>query len=491
MAAQVTWHRFAEIASLHADRLAILHGDTQLGFSDLLNMAGCQAAALDQLRPGDRVVIISENTPQVAITVSAIWQRGGIPVLVHSQAPDAHATHAIGMTEPKYVFAPNKGLFHDWPAPKATPIDAVSVMSADSTASIVFTSGSTGLPKGVMQTAETLLNGASTITQIMGYSADDRILCPVPFAFDYGWGQLLSLLLEGVPLVLPDPANSFGICAALDQHQPTVLAAVPALLADVMSGLAPIADANRSTLRLITSTGSKMLPETLEKTQKTFPNAKICLNYGLTETYRSASLTPENLDLHPSSAGQAIPGADLRIIRADGTLADAGEVGEIVHFGAGHFKGYWRDPVGTKAAKRHVPSMDQVGVFTGDLGCLNKDGFLFVTGRKDRQIKSMGVRVSPDELEMRLSAHSGLSEVAIVSKPHDVLGEMIVAFVVPQQADGDLRALLKDLKSYARNCMSNFMLPRLYNVVEALPRNPSNKIDYVRLRQMLEDAGDG
>ncbi|MCF2906695.1 acyl--CoA ligase [Octadecabacter sp. CECT 8868] len=491
MEKQWPWHRFVDIATGQEDLVAIFHGDTHLTFAQLQDMAGCQAAALDQLGRGDRAVIISENNPQVAIVVAAIWQRGGIPVLVHSMAPDAHAAHAITLTDPKYVFAPSKEPFHNWPAPKAAPAEACSEMPSNSTASIVFTSGSTGLPKGVMQSAENLIAGARTMSQIMAYHSDDRILCPVPFAFDYGWGQMLSLLLEGIPLVLTEPANSLGICAALDQHQPTVLAAVPALLADLMSGLSPIADANRDTIRLIMSTGSKMLPATLQKARETFPAAEICLNYGLTETYRSASLAPKYLDSHPTSVGKAIPEAELRIIRRDDTLADVGEVGEIVHFGSGCFQGYWRDLDRTNDVKRYVSAMDQVGVFTGDLGHMDQDGFLYLEGRKDRQIKSMGVRVSPDELEGLLASHSSIAEAAIVSKPHEVLGEMIVAFVVPQETDTDSRALLKELKAYARGCMSNFMQPRIYHVVGSLPRNPSKKIDYVNLRQRLETTDNG
>jgi acyl-CoA synthetase (AMP-forming)/AMP-acid ligase II len=146
-------------------------------------------------------------------------------------------------------------------------------------ASIFFTSGSTGLPKGVTQSHQNLLWGAATVGACLGYRPDDRILCGIPWAFDYGWGQLLSTFVLGITQVIPSARTSIALCDAMAQHKPTVLPGVPALFGDLVRGVAPIRDTERGSIRLLTNTGSKIPPSLFPELLDVFPNAAVSLNY--------------------------------------------------------------------------------------------------------------------------------------------------------------------------------------------------------------------
>ena len=208
-------------------------------------------------------MIASPNSIDLACAVPGIWACGAIPVFVNSEAPDAHLRHAVETTDAAVVLvAPGRTLPElsapvlplEMMTPEALPTPPDQEGRAPG--SIVFTSGSTGAPKGVVQAADTLARGVDRVGGTLGYRADDILLCPIPFAFDYGWGHLLSLLLGGLPLVLPELRGAMGLRDALARHRPSVLAGVPAVFADLLSGLAPIRDIDRSSIRLITNTGS-------------------------------------------------------------------------------------------------------------------------------------------------------------------------------------------------------------------------------------------
>ena len=440
-------------------------------------------------------MIASPNSIDLACAVPGIWACGAIPVFVNSEAPDAHLRHAVETTDAAVVLvAPGRTLPElsapvlplEMMTPEALPTPPDQEGRAPG--SIVFTSGSTGAPKGVVQAADTLARGVDRVGGTLGYRADDILLCPIPFAFDYGWGHLLSLLLGGLPLVLPELRGAMGLRDALARHRPSVLAGVPAVFADLLSGLAPIRDIDRSSIRLITNTGSRIPDPVREDLMRLFPQAALSLNYGLTETYRSASLPPQLAQTHPASVGRALSGSSLIVLRPDGTEAAPGEEGEVIHRGEGVFLGYWNDPERTARVLRPDPLWSDratpapLVVFTGDLGHKDAEGLLYLHGRRDRQMKSMGVRVSPDEVEMLLLACGVVREVAVVARPHDMLGDLIVAMV--SLPEGDPQAALKALKRHARDTMSPYMLPRDYRVLPHLPRNPNGKVDYPALTRL-------
>lgn len=491
------WQGFARIAADRADAVAIVQGDRAVTFAQLHAMALCCAGALG-VAPGDRVLLSGPDCPEFAAAVLGAWRRGAIPALLHPDAPGHHFDHARRTIAPA-AEAIGAEAFAALCA-GATMVDgALPVQSPDYPASILFTSGSTGAPKAVTQSAANLTSGVARVAASLGYGPAERIGCGVPFSFDYGWGQLLSCLLGGHALVLPDKPGGFGMTEAIVRHRPTVLAAVPSLLGELLMGFAPAAEADCTAIRLITNTGSKIAPALFDAVRAKFPDTAIALNYGLTETYRSASLPVDEADSHRDSVGHAIPGVDLVVLREDGTIAAPGEEGEIVHRGAGVFLGYWGDPQATARARRPDPlwlaAEEASGlaappvVFTGDLGHKDDAGRLYIHGRRDGQIKSMGVRVSRDEIEKLLGEAAEVAAAAVITRGHPVAGELIVA-CIEWHAGVDAAAALRALKQAMRAKASKYMEPREWRALDRLPRTTSGKIDYPALRAAFGgDAG--
>ncbi len=235
-------------------------------------------------------------------------------------------------------------------------------------------------------------------------------------------------------MVLPEERSGNGVLAALERHRPTVLAGYPSLFAELALGLAPTRQTRRDSPRLMTNTGSRISRPAFEALLELFPQAEVSLNYGLTETYRTASLPPHLARSHPDSVGFGIEGVEVLVLRPDGSRAAADEGDEIVHRGAGAFRGYWNDADRTARVLRPDPERGPDAppvVFTGDLGRISGEGLLYFHGRRDRQIKVLGAIVSPEEVEALLAASGLVREASVTSLAHDILGEVLVACVIP------------------------------------------------------------
>lgn len=497
------WRQFEAVARHEADRPALILGERQLSYAQLhdLALSASGALAAQGLGPGGRCLVYAGNSLELAAAILGAWRLGGIIVLVNDEAPLSHFAHAAAITEPAVAIAEAKTLEAAAGAVScpvlalplagaATQPPAASIHDLEP-ASILFTSGSSGMPKGVTQSHANLLAGCRMVAEHLGLRPDDRIVCPIPWAFDYGYGQLLSTVLLGITQVLPEARNPFGICAAIETHRPTILAGLASLFALLIRGVSPIRETDLGSLRLVTNTGGKISPAIYAEMSEMFAHCEISLNYGMTETYRSAGLPAALAATHPTSVGVAYPGVSIAVIREDGTEAAPDEVGEIVHRGTGVFLGYWGLPEATAKVRRPDPlwAHEQVAapmaVFSGDLGWKDADGLLYVKGRRDRLIKSMGVRVSPDEIETILRRSGLVQDVAVVGVPHEMIGEMVVAAIT--LADG-VEDPVRALKIFARNEMSQHMQPREYRVVDAFPLTPNGKPDFGRLRVLLGAA---
>ena len=501
--------RFEGIVAQSPDKTAFVDRSETLSFGDLAAQAQRCACYLQQIgvSKGDRCIVSEDNSTSAAAVILAIWYCGAIPVLLHSQSTQAHTQIAIFKTGARllitsalsnsdidmtatHCFSSQSIVTESEKQKSHSKLHSRSAVPATAIASIVFTSGSTGGPKGVCQTHQSLISGCNSVFHCLKFNLNDTILCPVPWSFDYGFGQLLTTLLTGITQIIPESNSPFTICAALETDKPSVFVGVPSLFAGICQGLSPIANTDTSSVRLITSTGSKLHSSTIEALRCSFPNASISLNYGLTETYRTASLPVDAFETHSSSVGLAIPGVCISVIRPDNSTADVGELGEIVHSGSGVFAGYWGDQERTNAIRRNDPSWntDDIQappvVFTGDLGWKDENGYLYIKGRKDRQIKTMGVLVSPDEVETILLNQDQLLEAAIVSKPHETLGELIVAVCVLKHNDSLSK---KEIKIFCRQNMTPYMMPREIHIIETMPRTSTGKIDYAQLRLLYTE----
>jgi acyl-coenzyme A synthetase/AMP-(fatty) acid ligase len=497
------WRTFEALARGKAAHPALICGERVISYGALRAMADAFSGDLARrgVGPGARCLFWSANSPELAAAILAAWRLGAIIVLVNDEAPTTHFAHAASLTRPAVALVePQRhesardaidAVIVPLLCPQETGSGSIGAARVHDhePASILFTSGSTGLPKGVAQSHANLLAGCRMVAEHLGLAQEDRIICPIPWSFDYGYGQLLSTLLLGVTQILPEARNPFSFCDAVTRHRPTILASLPSFLAMLIRGVSPIRETDVSSLRLVTNTGGKIAPALFEDMLALFGHCDISLNYGMTETYRSAGLPVDLARQHPESVGFAYPGVSLNVLREDGTEAAPGETGEIVHRGPGVFLGYWGNPEASAKVRRPDPlwPLDGIAppmaVFSGDLGWKDEQGLLYIKGRRDRLIKSMGVRVSPDEIEAIIRRSGLVRDVAVVGVPHELMGEMVVAAItVPDQAEDVIRAL----KVFARDTMSNFMQPREYRIVDQFPLTPNGKTSLPGVRTLFE-----
>ncbi len=358
-------------------------------------------------------------------------------------------------------------------------------------AAILYTSGSTGQPKGVVLSHRNLVAGAQSVSAYLENRAQDRILCVLPFSFDYGLSQLTTAFAVGACAVLIQHLLVRDIIDCVATEGITGLAAVPPLWIQ----LAQRDWSSAPQLRYITNSGGAMPGSTLAALRLALPQTRIYLMYGLTEAFRSTYLDPAQLDARPGSIGKAIPNAEVLVLRPDGTPCAAGEQGELVHRGALVALGYWNDNEKTaqrfKALPARAPGLTipELAVWSGDTVRSDEDGYLYFVGRFDEMIKTSGYRVSPTEIEEVVYASGLVDEAAAVGVPHPALGQAI-ALVATAPLGATLEAAM--LLAACKAALPGFMQPAWVDVrAQALPRNPNGKIDRkllaADLAQVFED----
>lgn len=350
-------------------------------------------------------------------------------------------------------------------------------------AAILYTSGSTGQPKGVIISHRNLVAGADSVASYLENNRDDRILSVLPLSFDYGLNQLTTAFKVGASAVLMNYLLPRDIPMAVAAHGITGLAAVPALWMQLARQEWP----QPTTLRYITNSGGAMPQSTLASLRQALPSTKVFLMYGLTEAFRSTYLPPEQLDKRPGSIGRAIPNAEILVLRPDGSPCAPGEPGELVHRGALVSLGYWNDPERTAQRFRPLPRAEsglplpEMAVWSGDTVKMDDEGFLYFIGRDDEMIKVSGYRVSPAEIEEILHSSGLVAEAAAFGVPHPALGHAIAVVAKVMDAGTSAATLLQE----CRRSLPAYMLPAHIAIsTEQLPRNPNGKID----RKALQSA---
>lgn len=376
---------------------------------------------------------------------------------------------------------------HAWDVLDGGPSRAHRVIDTDMTA-ILYTSGSTGNPKGVVLSHRNMVAGAKSVAGYLDNRPDDTLLAALPLSFDAGFSQLTTAFHAGARVVLLNYLLPRDVLKALEQEQVTGLTAVPPLYIQ-LAGLQwpPAIDRH---LRYFANTGGRMPRETLMQLRQRVPRALPFLMYGLTEAFRSTYLPPEEVDRRPDSIGKAIPNAEILVLREDGSPCDADETGELVHRGALVGLGYWNDAEKTAERYRPLPvgvggreaglQLPEVAVFSGDTVRRDSEGFLYFIGRRDEMIKTSGYRVSPTEVEEVLYTTGLVGECIAFGVEHPSLGQSIRVIATPtaDRSGLDVDALLTQCRAQ----MSAYMVPAGIDVVAGpLPRNPNGKIDRKRL----------
>ena len=364
----------------------------------------------------------------------------------------------------------------DGPVPEAAnPVQPV--IDAD-LAALLYTSGSTGQPKGVMVSHRNLVEGARSVAAYLPLVADDVVLAVLPLSFDYGLNQLSQCFLVGACAVLHQHLLARDVIEALQREGATALAGVPPLWVQLADGPWPAEVVQR--LRFITNSGGHLPLPTLTRLRRQLPHTQVYLMYGLTEAFRSTWLPPSELDRRPGSMGRAIPNAEILVLREDGSACEVDEAGELVHRGVHVALGYWNDAARTAERFKPLPArtghpLPELAVWSGDLVRRDAQGYLYFVGRRDDTIKTSGYRVSPTEVEDVVCRVPGVVEAAAFGVPHPQWGQAIVV-VLQQRAAEPLSA--SQVQQACRRELASHMQPAQVVIAEdELPRNPNGKID--------------
>ena len=472
----------------NAGTAAIVEGPRRITFADLLQRADSFAAVLRDrgVRPGDRVVIFLPRSVEAVVALFGTWFAGGVAVIANDRLRSQQLHHVIEHSEASCAVT------DDRQRRSVTGLDldnVIDIERADSPpagsrvdvrpsdlAMLIYTSGSTGMPKGIMLSHGNLLAGARIVSGYLNLTERDVILSVLPFSFDYGLNQLLTSLFVGATLVIQRSMFPNDISKTLLRERITGIAGVPTFWVQLSGPHSPFLMTRYPDLRYITNSGGR-LPESLVRSVRAaHPHLQIFLMYGLTEAFRSTYLPPGQVDARPTSIGKAIPEVEILVINERGERCAPGEVGELVHCGGTVSMGYWRDAAHTSRIFRPHPlaAGDERVVFSGDLVKTDDEGYLYYVGRRDKQIKSRGVRISPEEIERCIHSSNVVAQVVSFAVPNNHGDSDIVAAVVPV----DPSLFREDvLSEFCRDALPEYMQPRVFWPMTEFPLTGSGKPD--------------
>jgi acyl-CoA ligase (AMP-forming) (exosortase A-associated) len=507
-------HHILDASAATPSTAAVVDGDRTLTYGDFAATSARCAGALRRagLQRGDRVVIVLPKSVEECWAIFGTSRAGGvfIPVNVLLRGPqirhivadsgarivitsrtqrDEVAAALSGLDGVAILVAPDLlGNGHDGGGEQAATRDEVEPCIGEDLAAILYTSGSTGMPKGVMLTHRNLLAGTRIVRTYLGITASDRILSILPFSFDYGLNQLLTAVEQGALTVLFSFKLGDEIVRALRDHAITGLAGVPTIWAILTRAAPSLARTPLPALRYVTNSGGRVPEATVRLLRERLPDTRIFLMYGLTEAFRSTYLPPEEVDRRPTSIGKAIPECEVFAVTRNGQRAKPGEPGILVHRGPTVSMGYWNRPEDTARVLRPHPFRPaaeggELVCYSGDLVVQDEDGYFSFVARDDAMIKSSGYRISPTEVEEAIMATGLFRQVAVIGVPDPFAGQVVHAVAVAGSSSVDVPAVLRTV---AEN-LPAYMVPRAVELVDALPVTGNGKVDY---RELVRQRGE-
>lgn len=339
---------------------------------------------------------------------------------------------------------------------------------------VIHTSGTTGTPKAASRDAASMAGPALVaLLRVVPYRHDDTVYIPAPMFHSFGLLSLSAALLVGMTMVLPDAFDPEQALYDIDTHRITAASLVPVMVRRILDLPAETRGAHDvSCLRIVLTSGSSMSPELRRAGMEAFGDVLYDL-YGSTEAGWVAIADPQDIATRPEAVGKPAPGIDVAILGPDGRRLPAGETGEIHARSGVQFSGY-----------RSGESTDEHAGYLrlGDLGHLDDDGYLHVSGRADDMAVIGGENVYPIEVEQVIETVEGVDDVAVVGVPSDEYGQVLVAFVVGDADPGDVRAACE-------RRLASFKVPRDIHMVDELPRTSTGKVLRPELRE--RHGGDG
>jgi len=435
--------------------------------------------------PGQTAGILLLNSQRFLVSMLAIWKAGKTAVPLNYLLPPQDLAFILKDSGMSGLISSR---FFDEALGKMRPLfgDAVKILMADDEGFIpdgpgaatavqrdpalfLYTSGTTGRPKGVVLSHRNLISNVRSCQTAGQFGSDDTFLCLLPFFHTYAiTGTFLLPALNGSKMVLVDRFQPLKVLKMIADHGVTCFLAIPSMYR-VLAGTE--GDFDVSSLRFPISGGEPLPVAVAEAFRERF-GVDVFEGYGQTEASPVVSLNvPGARKL--GSVGRPLPGVEVSVWSDENQPVPPGTVGELVVRGENVMQGYHRLPEETAA------TVAGGWLHTGDLGAMDDDGFLTITGRKKELIISAGENIFPREIEEALIQHPSVREVAVVGVPDEVRGEVPKAFVIP--AEG-ARVDERELRGFCRERIAGYKVPKTFEIVDDLPRTPSGKV----LKRMLK-----
>ena len=456
---------------------------------------------------GDRVAILLVNSPEFIISLLAIQKLGAIPVPINtffkkkeikhilnnsgakfliSQARFSdELLHLIYRTKVKKVLWKDEKLYDDYSVDDYTFKDVLKTepltnfsppVDTDDIALILYTSGTTGRPKGVMLTYKNLFSNIKNIVGVMKFSSEDRFIVYLPMFHTFTLtAMILTPLYLGAQISILKSVKPFSkVLEVVENDKITVFMGVPEVY-HLLSKVDLQSDWGKS-VKYFISGGSPLPMAVAQMFSRRFKGKKILEGYGLTESSPAVSVnSPTEYKL--GSVGKPLPDYKVKIVDEDLDELGIKEIGEIAVKGDNVMKGYFRNPKETKKVIRNG------WLLTGDLGYIDEDGFLFIVGRKKDIIISKGINIYPREIEEVLLKHPYIEECAVIGKNYEIGGEIPVAFVKLKK---NHHLTEQEIKDYLAKHISNYKIPKVFYFVSELPKNQSGKVLKRVLKEIVE-----
>jgi HIP---CoA ligase len=466
-------------------RLGLTRGDR---FAVMLeNRVEWMVATLGALATGAVLVPISTrfHAPEVAV----ILQRSGARMFVTSTdgAQDylAGVREALATAELDAIVVigddPGDGVIA-WPDLLAEPLDAVSLdamidaIDPSDLSDIMFTSGTTGVPKGVMAAHGQSVRAHGQLTSTAGYVADDRVLVIPPFFHTWGYKSgWLGAMIQGGTSLPVRRHEAVTTMRTISEHGVTALPGPPTVFLDILDSPRR-SEFDLTSLRLAFPAATTVPASLVLRIREELGVALVTTAYGLTETMATvtANSPTDTVEHITETVGRPIPGCEVRITGANGEVLGIDETGEIEVRGFNVTSGYWNDPLAT------AELFHDGWARSGDIGSVDPDGYVRITDRKKDMFIMGGFNAYPAEIELMLQTYPGVQKIAVIGVPDARSGEVGAAFVVPTPG---AHVVPEELIAWSRSVLANFKVPRYVYVVDDLVYNPSGKVVKAALKE--------
>ncbi len=494
-------------AAAERDGIAVIDGETTWTWPELHEEAGRFAAALaaSGIQRGDRVSIWCFNSAEWIQAVLGVWRAGAVLVPVNTRFKGNEAADILGRSRAKALVTATDFLDTDYVAMLESAdlpdLDTIIVargperdgtvawddflsraaeipapeLGPDDPSDILFTSGTTGVPKGVVQTHGRTLGVATDWVAMTGLSADDRYLMVNPYFHMFGLKAGILACVAAGATMLPEPVFDVDrVLRRVGDEAVTVLPGAPTIYQSILDH--PGRDGyDLSSLRVAVTGAADIPVELIRRVRAELPFSVVITGYGLTEAGTASATGPEDdPETVATTVGRPRPGFELRITDDQGQDVPGGEPGEVVLRGPTVMAGYLDDPEATAQA------LSPAGwLRTGDLGVVDDRGCLRIVGRAKDMFIVGGFNAYPAEIENALLRHPDIQQAAVIGIPDPRLGEVGMAFVVVRPG-ADLTA--EDLIAWSREEMANYKVPRAVELIDELPLNATGKVEKNALR---------